>query len=102
MSVHEQLHQNHPQFLLFAQLSPVFIQILGLDNFSDNHENVEADKNTKRQKDKRTKKSQKDRKTKRQKDKKTNRQKDKTKTKRQKMTEFNILMSGQFCTLAMF
>ena len=55
MSVHEQLHQNHPQFLLFAQLSPVFIQILGLDNFSDNHENVEADKKTKSQKDKKTK-----------------------------------------------
>ena len=74
MSVHEQLHQNHPQFLLFAQLSPVFIQILGLDNFSDNHENVEADKNTKRQKDKKTKR-QKDKKTTTQKAKKTKIQK---------------------------
>ena len=49
---------------------------------------------------------QKDKKTKRQKDKKTKRQKDKKKRKRQKdkktTGEFYIVMSGQFCTLAMF
>ena len=48
---------------------------------------------TKRQNDKKTKR-QKDKK-----DKKTNRQKDKSQTPKR---EFNIVTSGQFCTLAMF